>query len=167
MSGCSSGYIPFSLAASPFLKVVGKTMFVKWKIKGNMATLYFHSHTANHDGVSYIWMELTATENLKPETSPCLTLKATEQFTPTWTVHLHFGSLFPWTQVSKLPMKMISEHPCWGQWILTGCTFRKLFLSSKFSSSSFQERGKMQFSSFFFFFFYLLRFKRGLSFVTE
>lgn len=36
------------------LKVVGKTMFVKWKIKGNMATLYFHSHVANHDGASYI-----------------------------------------------------------------------------------------------------------------
>lgn len=58
---------------------------------------------------------------------------------------------FPWTQVSKLPMKMLSEHPCSGQWILTRCTFRKLFLSPKFSSPSFQERGKMQFSSFFFF----------------
>lgn len=54
MSGCSSGYIPFSLAASPFLKVVGKTMFVKWKIKENMATRYFHSHIANHDGASCI-----------------------------------------------------------------------------------------------------------------
>lgn len=138
MSGCSSGYIPFSLAASPFLKVVGKTMFVQWKIKGTMATLYFHSHTAHNDGASYIWMELTATENLKHETSPCLTLKTTEQFIPTSTVHLYFESFFPWTQVSKLPMRTISEHPCSGQWILTGCTFRKLFLSPKFSSSPFQ-----------------------------
>lgn len=150
MSGCSSGYIPFSLAASPFLKVVGKTMFVKWKIKGNMATLYFHSHTANHDRVSYIWMELTAAENLKPETSPCFTLKATEAVYPNMNSSLTLQISFPLDPGFKAAHENDIWAPLlWGQWILTGCTFRKLFLSPKFSSSSFQERKNAVFLIFF------------------
>lgn len=148
MSGCSSGYIPFSLAASPFLKVVGKTMFVKWKIKGNMATLFLIL-TLQITKERPIWMESTATENFKHETLPCLTLKKQswffqyEQFTYT----LDLFSLDP-------SFKATHGSDIWaplGQWILTWCTFRKLFLSPKFPSSSFQEQNAV-FLIFFFLF---------------
>lgn len=92
------------------LKVVGKTMFVKWKIKGNMATLYFHSHVANHDGASYIngiksYWELEAWNMTKTHGKTiagflgffCCLLRAWIFF------------FFPWTQVAKLPMKVTSE----------------------------------------------------------
>lgn len=154
MSGCSSGYIPFSLAASPFLKVVGNTMFVEWKIKENMATLYFHSHIANHDEASSI-------NGIKPywefrhEIFLCLLWKNTAglfkkvQFTYSWS----FFFLSSWSKFQSYPWK----------WHLSPLrtmainmkSFTALFSSPKFSYSSFQFKGKLPLSWFSFFFYSL------------
>lgn len=147
MSGCSSGYIPFSLAAAPFLKVVGKTMFVKWKIKENMAKHYFRSRIANHDGASCINGIKSYWELLSMIYYHASLWKNIADFS-TRNILLIVQTSLSWIQVSKLLMKSdIWVHS--GQWILTWSNFRKLFLYTKFPSSSFQLKGKVQFHDFF------------------
>lgn len=156
MSGCSSGYIPFSLAASPFLKVVGKTMFVKWEIKGNMATLYFHSHTANHDK-AFLLLESKAIGNFKHEILPCLTLNKSIAGFSNMNNLLKSLALFCLDPSLKATYESdISAYS--GQCISTWSKFRKLFLCSKFPKSFFQLKREKSF-----FLINLSFFKRDLS----
>lgn len=66
MSAWSSGYTPLAPAASQFLKVGGKAMFVEGRLKGTQP------HSSSSPWISRI-KESTAIGNLKNETSPDLT----------------------------------------------------------------------------------------------
>lgn len=157
MSGCSSGYIPFSLAASLFLKVVEKPCLWNERLKGigpHFIFILTLQITMKHPTL----MESKATGKLKHEILPSLIWKKTELAFPIGIVHLYFGPFLPGPKFQSYSWRW---HP---STLRTMDIIPEVHLENYLSGQSFlvhpsRQEARCSFPHFF----YLLCFQRDLS----